>query len=604
MELRRIKPYKTRKPEDTIFLIRTILHEKLGLLMKEEHIHGDNQFYSCRICIANKSLIDLNIGTNGKGMKFEYALASAYGELMERLQNQILILHRNVGYMDEQKKKKFPSFYQELKKKNILLKYCFAPDERNILFDKSGNVIRKYIKSSNIDELESFYQGKRLNLVPFYNVFEQKVEELPINIIFSNCTSNGMCAGNTPHEALIQGMSEILERYIIRKIYYENLTFPTIPDECFEGTDIYQKIELIAKKYHWIFEIKDCSCGVGIPAIGILIIDKQKQSYKFHLGVDPSPITALERTLTEIYQGKMKIELQEIDWKLQNELLYEEELKAHEMFQTCTVGRGQYPISLLQGSPSYQFKGFDSMWGISDYNDIQLLLSVFRKMNRTVFVRDVSFLGFPAYFIYVPGMSESRDIVNNNHLKEITLLQQIYDGSRDLISADSKTINNIITYIVNTERGTSNLQFYNLNDFWLYYDKNLILSLLSCYIGENEEALKYMNNYISRSDLPDVEKNFFSCIAKLLEKKENRKDEVLQRLYGAEMVRTCRHFLENKIFFKFMNYSQCYNCQECKIQSTCKIFDSLSLLKEIENVYVANIPNQYSLQLIFNFDVQ
>lgn len=604
MELKRIKPYKARKPEDTIFLIRKILHEKLGLLMKEEHVHGDEHFYSCRIGIANKSLRELNIGTNGKGMKFEYALASAYGEFMERLQNQILILHRNVGYIDEQKKNKFPIFYQKLKEKNILLKYCFAPDERNILFDKSSNVIRKYIKSNNIDELESFYQDKRLNLVPFYNVFEQSVDELPINIIFSNCTSNGMCAGNTPHEALIQGMSEILERYIIRKIYYENLTFPTIPNKCFEGTDIYRKIELIAKKYHWIFEIKDCSCGLGIPAIGILIIDKQKQSYKFHLGVDPSPITALERTLTEIYQGKMKVELQEIDWKLQNNLLYKDELKAHEMFQTCTVGRGQYPITLLQGIPSYEFRGFDTVWGRSDYNDIQLLLSVFRKMNCNIFVRDVSFLGFPAYFIYVPGMSESRDIVNNSHLKEIELLQRIYDDSRNLISANSESIKNIIAYIVNTERGAANLQFYNLNDFWLYYDKNLILSLLSYCVGEKKDALKYMNSYITRTNLPNKEKMFFSCIAKLLEEEDDKKDGILERLYGAEMVGICRHFLENKIFFKFMNYSQCYNCQECKIQSTCKIFDSLSLLKEIENVYVANIPNQYSLQLIFNFDVQ
>ena len=225
MELKRIKPYKARKPEDTIFLIRKILHEKLNILLKEEHYVGDANFYSCRVNIANNLLDDLNIGTNGKGMRFEYALASAYGEFMERIQNQILIAHRSISSIYNQRTDN--STLSIVNDDNLRTRYIFAPDEKNIKFTKSMDCVRKYIKSSNIPQLEELYEGKDMTLVPFVNIFDKTVEFLPISIILSTCTSNGMCAGNTPKEAIIQGMSEILERYVIRKIYYDNISLPT-----------------------------------------------------------------------------------------------------------------------------------------------------------------------------------------------------------------------------------------------------------------------------------------------------------------------------------------------------------------------------------------
>lgn len=303
MELKRMKPYKAKKPEDTIYLIRKILHQKLGILLKEEHYIGDNKFHSCRISIGNLNLEELNIGTNGKGMKFEYALASAYGEFMERLQNQLLILSRSISIIYNNRIDN--NTLNLVQSNNFVTKFLYAPDEKNVKYNKSMGIIRRYIKSTDIEQLEELYDGRNLTLVPFVNVMDQSIESLPLNIILSMCTSNGMCAGNTPKEAIIQGMSEIFERFIVRKIYYDNISFPDIPSRCFENTTISKLINEIRNKYEWDFYIKDCSCNMGIPAIGILIIDRKNLKYLFHIGVDPSPITALERTLTEVYQGSI-----------------------------------------------------------------------------------------------------------------------------------------------------------------------------------------------------------------------------------------------------------------------------------------------------------
>ena len=147
----RNKPYKARKAEDTINLVRNILHDKLGILLKETHYQGDGEFYSCRINIANCNINNLNIGTNGKGMTFEYALASAYGEFMERIQNQMLVMYRSCTQL------LFSNTNSELfniiKEKDILLKHAYAPDEKQVSLDTMMSLVKKIIKDDDIDAI-------------------------------------------------------------------------------------------------------------------------------------------------------------------------------------------------------------------------------------------------------------------------------------------------------------------------------------------------------------------------------------------------------------------------------------------------------------------
>ena len=82
------KPYKAATPEQTVDRIKCIIaHHCLPV---EEQLLGDgDMFCSCRISLANGG--DTSIGTNGKGMRMDYALASGYAEFMERLQNRVLV---------------------------------------------------------------------------------------------------------------------------------------------------------------------------------------------------------------------------------------------------------------------------------------------------------------------------------------------------------------------------------------------------------------------------------------------------------------------------------------------------------------------------------
>ena len=60
------------------------------------------------------------------------------------------------------------------------------------------------------------------------------------------CGTTGLCAGNTPEEAMLQGLMEVFERYAVKKLYQYGLTPPEIPAAPFgPETNIYPTLRRI-----------------------------------------------------------------------------------------------------------------------------------------------------------------------------------------------------------------------------------------------------------------------------------------------------------------------------------------------------------------------
>ncbi len=76
--------HKDSSPQKTIEKIQNIL-ESIGFLLKNRNIHWKKPFKNCYSCVLIFSDYPF-VHSNGKGMTKEYALASAYGEFIERLQ--------------------------------------------------------------------------------------------------------------------------------------------------------------------------------------------------------------------------------------------------------------------------------------------------------------------------------------------------------------------------------------------------------------------------------------------------------------------------------------------------------------------------------------
>jgi ribosomal protein S12 methylthiotransferase accessory factor len=370
MLLKRLKPYKAKRPDETIEWIQSIF-TGLGFLFFMKPLPQESLFHSCILSLIHPLSKRRIFSTYGKGVTAAWALASAWGEMMERFENLAFFMIHMYPSQPENGDCRYEGFK-------------YYPDEQILEASENGN--------GSIG-------------VPFHDLLNNEVTYFPFRALQVLVGSNGMCSGNTKEEALVQGLSEVFERYVLKTLYLSPICPPDIAMEYFDGSEIQSKINWLISRKHYTIRVKDCSLGKGYPVIGVLIRNKE-MDYAFHLGADPSPITALERCLTEMFQGG------EICFLSKEELARNSHYDLHSDFwksnfsQTISAYKGHWPPEVLLTNPSYAFTGFDHPSSISDDNDLDYLLNILRREKRQVFVRDNSFLGQPAYSVFIPGMSE------------------------------------------------------------------------------------------------------------------------------------------------------------------------------------------------------
>lgn len=564
--LKRHKQYKNRQPEETIAIIQAILKENAGLGVYERCFQERNGlFHSCRIILDNGNWLRYaNIGTNGKGMTVGYSRASAFGELMERLYNfSVLMRYQHFGTRQFLKKNKerYPHFFERIIKEDAILPFLFTKDEEiDDDNERLEEALEKYVCSADNARLFDLAKDKEHFYVPYFSVKGEKVVKIPFDIIYNNISTNGFCAGNTPNEALIEGLSEIFERYVIRRIYFENLSLPRIPRSVFEGNEILKRLEELEQKEQYEVEIVDCSLGKGIPAVGVVIFTADKKEYQFHMGVDPSPITALERSLTELFQGRDAIKFKMFDNDFQVRLNEDIHLKEMEIHKTYSSSTGGYPMAFFTETPSYQFSGFDDRLGHSDESDLKLMVELLDNLGFQLYVRDNSSSGFPVYSLYVPGMSELYNVFSLRNFEKSYELSQ---------NEPDEWFSEMFVNMADVDM----MDIENMHAF----DKAMVLIKK----GQKDKAIKLLRNEpnLSQNDMNHDFANY------------------LENGYGVYSLKY-KSWLEDLSQNKYFSTS-CFHCEKCCWQYNCKFFEYLSMVKKLKEITQTNNSDQISLQTFF-----
>lgn len=389
--------HKDQSPQETVFKIQSILNDA-GLFPVTQWVKNP-RYSGAR---SNRvTLFPSRMGANGKGTDEIYAAASGHAELMERMENGLLSLHFGL--------------YPFLEKNHG---FFFAPDEKLMDIDEiaeAGDRVSKFIFDGLgfKDRLERkdflrkllLHQGKtdsRMPTIPFVDMAEGDVKWLPFNILRMVYASNGMASGNTMEEAMVQAISEIFERYVNYRLMAGEVTPPRIPDEVLQAYSFWPLIEAIRAEGDYEISFYDCSLGKGYPVVGCIIVNKNTGTFGLRLGSHPSFAVAVERTLTEAMQGRSSIE----DFTRLNRVgTFKEAKNFHNPSNVSKVGRGLYSASLFLKEPDWEFVPWKEWEGLDNRGFLRKMLSLIKKEGCTPFVRDASFLGFPACFIIVPGMS-------------------------------------------------------------------------------------------------------------------------------------------------------------------------------------------------------
>ena len=256
------------------------------------------------IAFSNRITVKgLKIGTNGKGMSREYALASGYAEFMERAENGMLARQ----HLETALQPEFGFYHHPDEILADAGAYARDCDETVQRWFRVLNLCTDEEKQAFLLALSSLYYGRedgKIPLFPFIDEFSGKTVYLPVLLTLIATGTNGLAAGNTFHEAVVQGLSELFERYVQLEILRNDLTLPEIPRDAIRFPGISELIRAIEETGRYCVRVYDASLGKGFPVAAALIIDRERGTFGFRFGAHPSFAVALERTLTEAFQGK------------------------------------------------------------------------------------------------------------------------------------------------------------------------------------------------------------------------------------------------------------------------------------------------------------
>ncbi len=423
--------HKDSDPLATIHTIRTILLN-LKILYTENWLCTTSGSYSVRITDTI-----IKNGVNGKGTTPAFTLASAYGECLERIQGGMYLpkdrffeetwkyggfylapdeiwsvpedVHDRNDRLVDQVTSDYWKGTQDESLQNLLDSIIHHSDTEPDRDGKSQSDTKKLTVLKKWMEQFSSIPDKLLCL-PFYSVRERSIVALPERIVSHTHGSNGLCAGNTEKEALVQGMAEVLERYAEWMIMEHALCPPTIPRNALSAyPELIRLIQEIEEKGDFTVVIKDCSLGKGIPVIMSVLIDTGDQRYHCTFGSHPDFPVAVERTLTELLQGFDLGNASDKDHYLVSifkDLPPESQNPYNFQIQTITR-RGVFHPRFFTGDPDWKFENWPDRSNYTNDENLICVTELLLTLGSDIYIRDLSYLGIPAYRIVVPGISHA-----------------------------------------------------------------------------------------------------------------------------------------------------------------------------------------------------
>ena len=322
--------------------------------------------------------------SNGKGVCEKSCKASALGEFIERLQSNNFFID---FYLPN--RKHYPD--------EVLL------NENNYLSPKLEAIYNPNSELSFEDfiDFNSDYYDKVVAL-PFVNAITFQVENFPINVLQNLYVSNGLAAGNSKLEARVQALSEIVERYVKFEVIKNGYALPEFPAKVVEKFEVVSSG--VAKLQDEGYEVLalDASLGGKYPVVAIALINRADGSLFVSFGAHPILQVALERTLTELMQGRDLNSLTgfEVPTFDREQVASSFNLESH-----FIDSNGKMGLQFLSSIKSFEYCEF-AYKGSGVEDEYNYLLNILTAQKKDVYIRDYDYLGFYTCQIVVPNFSE------------------------------------------------------------------------------------------------------------------------------------------------------------------------------------------------------
>lgn len=547
----------------------------------QEESYKDH-WYSNRIEIKGLP----TIGTNGKGVTPEYTMASAMGEFFERLQCGML-----VKYLYPLKRKEI-SISHETEHATYGFRKFFPEVWQSLGGENAYKMVLENAMNGGVCICEDIFTGAKYTL--------------PENLLTVLCGANGTAAGNTYAEAFVQGVSELFERYVTQFIFKEEYedVFKEIEEQAYGSLNSYRLIQAIEdRRYH--VRVIDCSLGGRLPVIGVLILDPSMTKYYFKLGADADVDIALQRCITEIFQGTSF----DINFRMLMKECYASDIKeegfwygsnrVYDHIRAEIDGTGRLPRAFFRSIENKT----DTISGFCDdvvTNDVAVgfMLGRCKLIADTVGLINYTKYGVPCIRIIMPDICASlyyptdRGTSLFQTIKATHLFRTAVAEGKLLTKDALNYILDILGYPAYTyEFSMTKLLGIitdDITDAPYLYNPYLFTSYLALYLKEYDIAAKYMEIYNKNARVNEVIRHVDDVVIKAF--MENvQDDEVVQFFSG---------FGENEKIMAEVNalidihkngfqVPSCPDCKICALKGICHYH----IWKEIEDCMLKYVPN-------------
>ena len=548
--------YKDADPLDTILRAEKILNymnivvEIVSLLNSLEGLHS--------VSIREK---DNNyIRVNGKGLSYEMAMASALGEFFERMQNNYLGIkyHKSI---------------------NKLNSYSFIKQNTRITYEKAlKNLNSIYVEGYSFDGYLSVYSKcKLVNAYKFKEITSNKEIEIPIEFLDFFIASNGMCAGNTYEEAMVQGISEIIERYVCREIMNNKIVPRVIIID--RINELLQNVISNIEEKGIKLVFLDCSMGIKLPAVGMIAINKKSAKYFVKFSSNPILDIAIERLLTEFMQGQHISFLKGFSDISSN--VINPTINKKSIFENSFLSREMCKYSEL----SHFYNGKDT----SNLELLNFLIELLKSKGYKIFLKDSTYTDFNSLRIFIPYMSE---IYNDKDWEIYRAIEELRNNIFDSIMFNRTSCYDFIRdniHLLN-ERNIFNILLIPIENDRYMYDIDMYMAVLAERRGELVNAIDYLESLLvnQENNMSYNEIMLIKCKITILKMKEENyciedRLKILELFYSKCTIKKAEELLFDSYITHEFNRLNCKECSKCIFRQNCYIKNIINFYEKINN---------------------
>ena len=339
--------------------------------------------------------------TNGKGATKEGALASALGEFIERLNCNFFYNDQfwgediaNADFVHYPDERWFKPGRKDALPAEILDAHCRE------IYNPDGE-----LRGSHLYDTNSGNTARGICSLPFVRQSDGEVVYFPSNLIENLYLSNGMSAGNTLAEAQVQCLSEIFERAVKREILEGELALPDVPQEVIaKYPGILAGIQGLEAQGFPVL-VKDASLGGEFPVMCVTLMNPRTGGVFASFGAHPSLEVALERSLTELLQGRSFEGLNDLPQPTFESQAVTEPNNFVEHFIDSS---GVVSWRFFSAKADFEFVEWDfsGQGENSNAEEAATLFGILEGMEKEVYMAVYEHLGATACRILVPGYSE------------------------------------------------------------------------------------------------------------------------------------------------------------------------------------------------------